>query len=169
MKKNHIFNIMICFFFLMLAYSCDNADLQKSLPKDTAKVTTRTNDCEDCPVGDCCCYIIYTSGSGAPLQLCGTTGTRLSSQECEVLDPPNGCPAITGYYFGPFTIDNLNTSQIFCLPQNSAFMINVPSGNVSVTITCQYGQISPQTVTPTLVGGHRYFFHSNSNCELAGC
>ena len=170
MKNTHVFPILVCMLSLFLMTSCDKTELQKS-SKEDLKVTTRTDDCDDCPVGDCCCRIVYTSGPGVVLQMCGTTGSRLSTEQCgPINDPPSPCPAIgTSYILGPFTISSGSTSQYFCVPTNAAFMIGAISGSTSVSITCQSGQTNPQTINTTLTSANRYYFETDGECGLSGC
>jgi len=158
----------MCSMFLII--SCDKAEIQKS-QKDNSEITSRTDDCDDCPVLDCCCSITYVSGDAAELEICGSTGNRLSTTTCGPVDPPgNDCPNVSAtYYLGPFQLDGNNTRELFCVPENASFMINVLQRNTVVSITCQQGQTSPQTVTPTLVFGNRYFFETNGDCELDTC
>ncbi len=155
-------------FFLI---ACEKAEIQQSTNKVEEQISVRTDDCTDCPIEDCCCRITYVSNDGASLEICGSTGARLSSRPCGSADPPgDDCPDVAAtYYLGPFTINSMSTYQIFCVPENASFMINAISGTVGVGITCQNGLTNPQTISATLVGGNRYFFETNGDCELNTC
>ena len=166
MVKNHSLIIILCFGCLILSLGCDKADIQKSLPKDDPKLTSRTDDCEDCPVNDCCCAVVLTGGVTPPatVTLCGTDGPRLSTTECGPIEA--GACTIMGY-----TLDRTLTSGsprgFFCMAPNTAFCLQGPV-NAQLSITCQVGQTSPQTVNVTL-GASKVYYTVNGDCELVSC
>ena len=165
--RDFLFNF-ICSLFILMTISCDKSDLQKSLSNDDSKLTTRTDDCEDCPVNDCCCSIEYVSGNGVQIEVCGTTGPEIGTSTCGPIDI-GSCITISGYYWGPFYVDFSNNKYLFCMAENSSFMINALAGSTSVKITCQEGLLAPQTVTPTLTVFNRYYYTVNEDCELEAC
>ena len=169
MKNNHLFYILLCVFTLSGLISCEKAEILKSSVKDDKTITLRTDDCDDCPVNDCCCEIVVTSGS-VTLEICGTTGNRLSTNSCgPVTNPPGSCnPVPSTYYLGPIIL-GMGGSQIFCVPVNSTIMFNVTSGNANVDITCQKGQSTPQTVSTSFSLGNRYFFGTDGDCVIGPC
>ena len=103
---------------MLIISACDKAEIQKPTVKVDDRIDLRTDDCTDCPVNDCCCEIVQTSGTGL-LSICGSTGARLSSTPCgPISDPPSPCPAIAAsYILGPFTISSAKR-QGFCVPVN---------------------------------------------------
>ena len=170
--KNPIgFSILFSMIGMFIISACENSEVQQSTDFTEKLISSRTEDCTDCPMEDCCCRITYVSGLGASLEICGSTGIRLSTRSCGPADPPgDDCPNVAAtYYLGPFTIDEQNQYQVFCVPENASFMINAISGTVVVNLTCQHDQTPPQSISATLVGGNRYFFESDGDCELDTC
>lgn len=151
--------------------ACDNTDIPVHHAKDGQSLTNRTEDCTDCPMNDCCCMMEYQSGAGDLfIEFCGSTGLRLSTEVCELDNPPSPCDPIEGYYLGPVPLNGTITRQLFCMDENSSLVINVTgSGSVTVSITCQVDETSPQTINVTLTAGNRYFFNADGSCEIEQC
>lgn len=164
---NFISFITITFFWCMIG--CEQSAIQTE-PILNEAIETRTDDCNDCPLDDCCCGIEYLSGSNSlTVQFCGTSGSRLSDQLCSAT-PPSPCSEITGYLFGPVGINSTNTKQAFCMNPGDSFVIYVGgSGTASFKITCQDDVGTPQTITVSLTGGNRYYFDTNGSCEVDEC
>jgi hypothetical protein len=171
MKCKHLFLILFSMATMIFSISCDNAELHRAINIAEEPVNVRTDDCEDCPVDDCCCEITYVSGASITLEICGSTGTRLGTRPCGPVDSPGSCPDIgSSFYLGTFVISSGSTSQIFCVPENASFLINaVAGGSTVVDISCQKGQVSPQTIPATLVATNRYIFETNGDCEVSEC
>jgi len=150
---------------MIFATSCDKADIQKSLPNDSAKITTRSDDCENCPAEDCCCRIVSQSGT-TNLTFCGTTNPEWSTFECTV-DLEDPCPDIIGYYWFA-SLSGTGDDEFFCVAKNSSFMVGVASAS-SLTISCQVGQTSPQIVNLTPTAGEKFYFTVDESCELSTC
>jgi len=167
MRHQFILPISICCLMMIFATSCEKADIQKSLPKDDSQITSRADNCDNCPAEDCCCRVILTSGTSAPLYFCGTTNPEWSTNECSIL--LENCPDISGYYWLE-TLDYLfNPDEFFCVAENSSFMIGIGNGSVSLTLTCQYGQSLPQTLNISLSNGQKLYYTVDENCELSEC
>ncbi|MEP6648121.1 MAG: hypothetical protein ABJC12_13610, partial [Saprospiraceae bacterium] len=154
-------------FFLMLAYGCEKADIQKSVVTDDKKIETRAANCDNCPTGDCCCHIIMTDGDGALLTFCGTTNPELSSTECMV--HMQNCPDISGYYWISALNPLSNPDEFFCVPKNQSFMVGIGASSASFTLTCQYGQSLPQTLSFSLNSGQKLYYTADSDCVLSAC
>ena len=170
MQNTKQFPILICLMIACFIISCDNTDIPIHQTRDGQIFETRTDDCEDCPLNDCCCGIQWLSGSmGLSVQFCGTSGSRLSTETCEA-DPPSPCSQITGYLFGPVSLNFGTPKQGFCMNPGDSFVIYVSGiGTPSFRITCQDDVGMPQSVTVNLTGGFRYYFDTNGSCEVAPC
>ena len=164
--------MFICSIFIMGTTSCERTEIQKSFPKDDSKITSRTDDCNDCPDNDCCCEIEWISGSTLTYEICGATGNRLSTSPCgPIANPPGSCPGVLQtYYLGPFNLSQSPSNQLFCVPEMATFLLNVTgSGTASIGITCQLGQTSPQTIITSVSATNRYYFDTDGSCEIALC
>jgi hypothetical protein len=163
--KNSLILYLLCFCLSAFWMSCEKADLQKA-SKDDKSITERTDDCENCPIDDCCCAVELNGSSAADLIFCGThSGIGL----CNFPNPPGPCSAFSngGTHF------SLNSSTpygVFCMVKGNSFSIyNNAVGSVSVKVSCQHDQTHPQTLTVTIPGGTYYYFLNNSDCELTQC
>jgi len=99
MKNITFFSILIYVSFILGTVSCEKTDIQKPLNNDNSKIGFRNvpDDCSDCPVNDCCCAVVWTSGqSPTTLNFCGTDDPDLSANECKVGDV-GACNDIMGY------------------------------------------------------------------------
>lgn len=156
---------------LFVISACEKAEIQKPLTMNVSPIDSRSS-CSHCPISDCCCSVEFVSGGPFIFSLCGSTHTGLSTTPCGPFEIPGmaGCPDVTAsYYQGPFNISSSAGPEIFCVPTNASFMLQSSSGSGSVRITCQHGQASPQSVTPTITSPNKYFFTTNGDCELSGC
>lgn len=169
MKTNQFQLILFCFCLIAITFSCEKADLQKSLPKDNVKITNRVaDDCEDCPnVDDCCCSISIQSGEDADFQICGTTdGDAVNCSD------DSGCTyEVDGLQHSFFNLSGSNLTEIFCMAPTTAFWIKrtTLSGTTTIAITCQHGQGSPQVVNFVATGPFKRFYDVSDECELTGC
>ena len=175
MEFIHFFNVFIMrnlFFFIMtclsmaLMMACEQADVQRTSISDNEKIQKRDvpDDCDDCPVGDCCCLVTLVNGtSPASLSFCGTDDPDLSTTECEA---GAGNCSIFGYTILRM-ISNLSPNCFFCMQPNTSFCLQGSSG-AQLAITCQYGQLHPQTIYLTL-GSNKVYYSVDGNCELEDC
>src|SRR6187455_2525111 len=115
MKFIRFQNIIFCFCFMALSYSCEKAELQKSIPNDTVQVDPR-GDCLDCPaLNECCCIIEWTGGVGGYFRLCGTSDG--DAVTCEI--DPSPCEYdIDGLQHSMFFLDGDNPTHNFCMAEN---------------------------------------------------
>ena len=153
---------MVSVFFL----GCENADLQKEYVTENSSINLRADDCENCPVDDCCCYITLNGVSFAELTFCGTTNPELSTSPCS-FDLQDPCPDISGYYWST-ELNNTDPDEFFCVATGTSFMVGSPSAT-SLTLTCQYGQVGYQSVNFSLSAGQRRFYTVDNDCELTEC
>ena len=158
---------------LFLITSCEKAEIQKSLVTTNGKVQAReddcVDDCEDCPVNDCCCAITLLSNTEpAGLVLCGTTGPCVSERTCDV-DELDLCEDIEGFELDIALLNQFST-VLFCVPENTPFGIISSDGTHLVRITCQLGQTNPQSVIITLNSPPaKPYWETNGSCELTSC
>lgn len=163
MKTLHII-YMLCFCLTACWMSCEKADIQKS-SKDDTLITTRTDDCENCPIDDCCCAVELNGSSSADLLLCGTDNYI---GLCSV-SPPSPCSAISngGVHL---SLNSSTTYGVFCMVKGNSFSVyNNGGGSASLKVSCQHDQAHPQTVTFSIGAGNYAYFLNNSSCELSQC
>lgn len=168
MKNLNIAYYLSCCLLVTILFSCEKTDFQKSLMNDHNNIGFRNvpDDCNNCPVNDCCCSVVWTSGpSPTTLTFCGTDDPDVSASECEV-DDVGVCNDIMGYTVNR-TVSSTDPRKAFCMQQNSVFGITGTAG-VHLTITCQYGQINPQSYNVVL-GTDKAYFNVNGDCELEPC
>ena len=165
--KTFLINLCIVCTTLLLT-ACDKADLKSTGPSEIGlggKLQNRTlHSCDDCPVNSCCCEALLISGSSIALELCGTNSPDNTSTTCS---GSSGNCNVSGRIlnlslssFGP-------TGALFCMAPGNPFRITSTSGSGTVRLSCQWGQLSPQSVDiafPTT-----RFLDVNSSCEIAGC
>ena len=171
MKKIHLSIFIFCFFLVAINYGCEKTDLQKSLPNDQVKIQNRDvpDDCEDCPVTDCCCGVEHLSGPFATLWLCGTS-VPTTSIACGP-SQPGTCFEIDGFIL-PFSVSMNDQFKYFCMTEDNSFYIqnrNTAGASTTIRITCQAGQLGPQSVDVELGPGNTAYYSVNDECEVHAC
>jgi len=165
MITKHIISILLCLNFAFFFSACDKAEIQKSV----AKIESRSDcvdECDDCPVDDCCCAITLTDGFTTNLIFCGVTDPCLSTQACSV---EAGSCVISGYELYSALSSVSNPTELFCVNKNSAFYI-LSSANVSARITCQLGQANPQYVNVTFnTPNNKAYYVVDGDCTISNC
>jgi hypothetical protein len=84
---------------------------------------------------------------------------------------PGNCYEIQGYIL-PLELDEMTEFGYFCMAEISSFYIqnrNTSGGTTDLRISCQAGQIGPQSVDVTLGPGNSAFYSVNEICEIALC
>lgn len=166
--KTKLFSYIIFCLCLCLTYSCEKAELQKTVSSDNPQITPRVDDCDDCPnVDDCCCSISIQSGQSGDFQICGTT-----DGDATICSDDSSCSYdVNGYQHSFFTLTGNDLTQIFCMAPTTAFWIKrtSPTGTTHVTLTCQHGQGSPQLINFTANSPFKRFYDVSAECELTGC
>ncbi len=168
MKYSHIFNIMICFFLLTIAYSCEQADIKKSSTNPDGLISLRADDCDDCSVGCCCCVIEALIPTTMTLSLCGTCDD--GTMPCGPFSPSAPCSTFSGVV-KPLTFAPGHTRQFFCVPEGGSFRIqNTTAGQTVIfRFTCRPDVTPPTYVNVTLGPTNSMFFHNDGSCIAAGC
>jgi len=165
--------ILFCLFSLFMITSCEKAEIHKSLVTINGEVQAReddcVDDCEDCPINDCCCSVQLLSIGSTTLDFCGTSGPCVSTMACGFSGLPF-CPDISGF-LETITLTGQFSSALFCVPQNSQFGITSATGGTpQIRLTCQVGQPSPQFVTITLNSPPpKPYWSTGSDCSLTSC
>jgi hypothetical protein len=164
MKNNHLSNIITCLAFLFLMPSCDTGEIHKSGPKADLLIEPRNiEDCEDCPVDDCCCAIALIEGANLSIDLCGTSTPNKPSTLC---NSTVGSCNISGFIFTLPLLTSSDPLQYFCMPTNGSFYLR-SMGSGIVRVTCQAGQVGYQSIDVNLPATRG--FTVNGDCELTGC
>lgn len=131
-------------------------------------LTSRADECEDCPVDDCCCGIeLFGSTFSADIELCGTSD---GSDSCGPFSPGGGCGTISGGGQSFTLTDVTNPKKLFCMDKNAAFQIgNTSNSSIQIRVTCQENLASPLYDTITIPAQSRIFYQTNGDCELDPC
>jgi len=166
MKTSLSFSILICMTSMLIISACEKMEIQNSSSKEEVKIESRADDCDDCPVEDCCCRITQTTSGLTGLVFCGTTNPELSSLVCGA-DLEDPCQDVSGFYWFS-SLSGSGDDEFFCVQKNSTFMVGVNAAS-TITISCQYGQSTPQVVTKSLSAGEKLFFSADGDCELSEC
>lgn len=172
MKKSFLFYILACMTSLFIFTSCEeNADQAiKAQPDTTKEITPRTiQDCEDCPDVHCCCAIELLEGDMADLLFCGVY-TAMIGTPCGPFTPPGNCPTVSGTS-STISLGGSNpTRGLFCVGTGGAFRLEYLGVDaVSIRITCQYDDVTPDWEYINLEEDDVLYFDSNGGCFLIEC
>ncbi len=152
---------MTSMFFLQ---SCDSAEIQRSTAKEDPLIEPRNiDDCEDCPVDDCCCAVAILEGSMIDIDLCGTSTPNKPTTPCS---QTIGSCNISGFIFTLPTLSMSNPVEYFCMPVNGTFYLR-SSQSGKVRVTCQAGQVGYQSVDVDLPATRGLTV--SGTCVLGGC
>lgn len=151
---------------LISILGCEKAEIQRSVGTNV-QIESRTVDCDDCPIDDCCCGLeLLTSGVSITFRLCNTTsGIGLCSGGSS-----GGCsPSNNGGTH--FTLSSSNLMERFCVNKGDAYWIqNTHSTqDALVKLTCQSDFVFPQIVQITIPAGQTYYFDTNNDCDVSSC
>ena len=172
MKTSLSFSILFSMISMCIFISCEKSEIQKVV-KSNKHIEGRScvDDCSDCAVDDCCCSITLLSQPSGTIQigLCGTSSPCLSTIACQA-GSLGMCADISGFE-EPFSFTSQFETKMFCVPQGASFGItNTGTGTPTMRLTCQVGQVTPQTVTITLnTPPDKPFWQTNGSCELIKC
>lgn len=172
MKNPFLFYILACMTSIFLFFSCEQSELQtKVKADDTIPLTNRSGleDCEDCPIDDCCCVVEILSGSSVDILFCDVYSGK-SGSTCGTFTPAAPCGTISGISTTISLDMNLAPRSLFCVPPGGSFRMlkTMPAGNVLVRITCQYNQVNPDWENVPLSTNPVYFY-VDGECTLLGC
>ena len=146
--------------------ACEKAEIQKQ-SQGSAAIDLRADDCDNCTVDDCCCFVELTGGTqSAALTLCGITSPGTSPCSLDLQDP---CPEISGVYWTTILSNPANLDEFFCVAKNSSFMLGVGNAPANLRLTCQYGQLGAQVLNLSLSANEKLYFNADGSCSLSSC
>ena len=155
--------------FLFLAVGCDTSvdpsQVRSGSPGEQILPREPLDECEDCPIGCCCCGIELISGFGT-LELCGLCeGDYL----CGTYSPGSPCSSISGIG-KDIQLNFSHTREVFCVEPGGSFRIyNPQASSITFRFTCDYDQTPPSFQTVTIPAHTELFFHNDGSCIIAGC
>jgi hypothetical protein len=152
---------------LLYIIGCENAEIQRSSPNDSEKITQRVvASCDDCPVDHCCCSVeSQTHTDVLSLRFCGTSD---GASGCTA-SGPSPCNSISGggQLIG---LDQNGFRKLFCLSPGNAFSVTNLSGSTAdIYLSCQYNLTSPQIVPISIGNTQTVYYDSDSGCFLSQC
>ena len=171
MKNIQFYKILICFGLLWLTYSCEKSadQSQSQTTKQFWPVSPRTvlDECEDCPIGCCCCGIELVSPStGFTVQICGLCE---GDYHCGTWSPNSPCSTVSG--LGKDVVfTTMHTKEIICIEPGASFRVYNPSGGTTIyfRFSCQYDMTNPTFVNVQLTPGEAKYFHNDGECISEG-
>ncbi len=167
MKNNHYFYILLTLLLSTLMIGCEQkTELANALPHDDLAITNRyVDECDDCPnMDDCCCEISWVSGS-VEFELCGTS----DGDGAACSDIISGCTTIDGLKNSSITFAS-SQSKLFCMAESQSFIIkNLGSSSGTLNVSCQYGQLSPQSINVVFTGPGTRVVSVDGDCEVSQC
>lgn len=167
MKYTASFSFLICFLLISLI-SCEKVEIQKSTFPGSQIQQREIVECNECPMGDCCCAVWLQDQifGYADLYICGTTdGIENCSGEAT-----GGCSSFSGGGQELELIGNDTPRRGFCIEPGEAFWIaNIGGSPAYIYVTCQYDQTGPQTLQLTIPATSRVYIGSNGECEIDPC
>lgn len=171
-SKIHINAIIVGLSLLILGYGCENTDLNKPVANDNEKITKRyVDNCEDCLfIADCCCSLsLVDDQESIAIEMCGTADGDQST--CNADDVPISCEDVNGKGQSIQTMSSILPRLLFCMQEFHGFMIkgNPTSGTVDLVLTCQYGQLAPQSINVQFTAAGAKYFEITDNCVVSAC
>jgi hypothetical protein len=166
MKYTLIFFILSS--FTLYLTSCEKAEPAQVYESEHAKherLGIRADDCSGCDPADCCCQVIGVSAGTINLTFCGTTNPDISTNVCGPI-ALDGCPDINGFSW--FEALGQGDDEFFCVQKGTSFMVGSSMAS-QFTISCQYGQTSPQIINISLSAGEKKYYTADNACFLTEC
>ena len=169
MKSTNLFTTLVSLLAMLLMVSCDaNQDAsQIGVNNSGEQILPREplDECEDCPIGCCCCLIEQVTNLGT-LELCGLCE---GDYICGPYSAGTPCTTISG--IGKdimFTIGHRR--EVFCVQPGASFRIHNPGAfDITIRFTCRGDVVPPVFQTYTIMAGQTRFFYSNGSCITEEC
>ncbi len=162
---------MFCLGFLFLNTGCEKSADQTQNQNTTQiqQLSPRTvlDECEDCPIGCCCCGIESVSPpSGFNLEICGLCE---GDYHCGSYSPNSPCSMFSGPGKNVM-FTSTHVKEIICIEPGASFRIYNPSGSLTVyfRFSCQYDITNPSFVNVSLMPGEFKYFHNDGDCISEG-
>ena len=156
---------------LLWTSSCDttldSSQDRTSNPGEQILPREPLDECEDCPIGCCCCGIEYVSGFFIPIELCGLCeGDYL----CGSFSPDPPCSTISGIG-KDITFSLGHQREVFCVEPGASIRIYNPHLSLSITFrfACDYDVTPPSFQTITLGPEEERFFLNDGSCMVEVC
>jgi hypothetical protein len=170
MKNIEFYKILICFGLLWLTYSCENSadQTQNQNTTQTQQLSPRTvlDECEDCPIGCCCCGIENVSPTMYTLNLCGLCE---GDYHCSFNSPGSPCSGFSGLG-KDISFNSGHVKEIFCVEPGGSFRISNPNGyTVYFRFSCQYDQVGSSFLNVSIDAYQSKYFHVDGDCIREGC
>jgi hypothetical protein len=154
---------------LLLTIGCDTSlDSSKDStgnPGEQILPREPLDECEDCPIGCCCCGIEQIFNFGT-LQLCGLCE---GDYMCGTYSPDPPCSSISGigkditFTFG-------HTREVFCVEPGASFRIyNSGTSAITFRFACDLDQTPPSFQTFTIQPNQELFFFNDGSCLTEEC
>ena len=151
---------------MFMITACEEIELQKSQQKIEARDHC-IDDCNDCPVDDCCCVIEALSGNLVNLTWCGVSDPCVSSTPCS--GSAGGCNISGSEFYGTINYGAADYTELFCVPKGRAFYVQPGIGQTGTArMTCQLGQANPTYVNITW-NGNKVYYSTGNDCSLTSC
>jgi hypothetical protein len=169
MKNKKLFYILRCMISFISILGCEKAEIQGTSNSQNNKVSARMDECDDCPVEDCCCAIELRNVSigTANLRICGTSD---GTGSCSYPSPPSPCIAISGGGQATGLLNSSDPKHLFCMdPGNSLCIENLSSSPADIWLTCQNDIVMPQRIAITIPANETVCFATNGSCEVELC
>jgi len=163
--------MMVCFTFIFSTVGCEKSgdQTQSQTTGQSWPISLREPlyECEDCPIGCCCCGIEMISPSSFTISLCGLCeGDYL----CGTFSPGSPCSSISGTGKDISLSTPYHPREVFCVEPGASFRVFNPNPfSVSFRFTCQY-DVTPNTfITVTLTSHEERFFYNDGSCITDDC
>ncbi len=161
---------MIGVFFLTgIYYSCEKADqTQNQNTTQIPQLSPRTvlDECEDCPIGCCCCGIENVSPTSYIVSLCGLCE---GDYHCAFNSPGSPCSGFSGLG-KDITFNSGHVKEIFCVEPGSTIRIYNPNGfTVYLRFSCKYDQTGSTFQNVSLGSLEEKYFYNDGDCMEEGC
>lgn len=169
--KNLPFAYLLTVCFAILIGACEKTADQasKGVTTQSSAISPRTilTECDECPIGCCCCGIESVSpSSGFNLEICGLCE---GDYHCGPYSPNSPCSTFSGLGKNVM-FTTTHVKEIICIEPGASFRIYNPSGGTTVyfRFSCQYDVTNPSFVNVSLTPGEFKYFHNDGECISEG-
>jgi hypothetical protein len=102
------------------------------------------------------------------VELCGTTDGDQAT--CNAGSVPSGCEDVDGKGQSSHLLDIDEPRALFCMQEFHGLLIKgTPVGTVDLVLTCQYGQLNPQSVNIQFTSSGSKYFEITDSCVVSSC
>lgn len=171
MKNTNLFTTLVSLLVMLLLVSCDTNQetSQIGVINSGEQILPRKplDECEDCPIGCCCCGIEWVSGNFIPIELCGLCE---GDYICGSYSPDPPCSTISGIGKN-ITFSLTHRREVFCVEPGASIRIYNPHSTLSISFrfACDYDVPPPSFQTVTLGPLEERFFLNDGSCMVDPC